>query len=172
MSNFGTALQVLAGAFGHGASSLGASRIAADRYDREEGLRKRELNHTIMSDNRDFKYGIARDQAEDELQRERIRQAIKLGNIQAATERYRADATRGGLTGTQQRTIQEWADNLGISFDEAYAMYFSRNIPRRRLTGGTGTSPKPSVVPPVAAPPRTGAPGRTGGVDRNNPPIP
>lgn len=136
---FGTAMQVLAGAFGGGASSLGQSRMDQQRFDVADGQFDREQ--------------LLRERAQKAREEEvRLRQANderRLGNDALQMQ------ILSGLTEEQlwrARMLQE--TNPGMTWEEA-----ARRAKLRVGDMNTGPAPAPirppsRVAPPGGRPPR------------------
>lgn len=149
---WGTAMQVLAGAFGGGASSLGQSRLDQSRLDTDM-LREDERN---MVRDKQWKqeFGLQRDEL---AANERHRQA------QADLQREQL-ATLNGLTPDQYRRVRALMEARDIDFRQAMLMVMTNEgdvqgtpIANPRRPGG---APRPSAVAPPSGRPAAPRPPR------------
>lgn len=141
---WGTALQVLAGAFGEGASSLGQSRV--DQSILDDKNRREDSRMRVLDDRWNKEYGLQ----ERELAGQEADRASRLDIQQQELD------VLGGLTPNQYRQVQALMEaNPGMSYRTARLKVLTNDSDVR---GTPIANPRPDGGSPVRATPPVSTP--------------
>lgn len=168
----GTAMQVLAGAFGGGATSLGRTGVEERRLKTTNDMEDRRDRHKRMMDLMDFEYARERDVASDAVERDRIAASERIAESNRQARLDEAAMARG-LSPDQYRRIIAHMEATGDDWDTARIKVLVPGTGRRGTPFADPAPPRSTrtfTPPPVATPPGRPGSARPGGVDRSNRP--